>query len=203
MFAFDGSFTEMLTPAATTFGLIALAETGDKTQLVCMTLAARHKPMPVLMGAIAAFFLLNVLAVVFGAALNQWIPERVLAGVVAVLFAGFGIMSLMAKEEEEGEEVEEKSGHGIFFTAFLMLFLAEMGDKTQLAVAGMASTLPPIPVWIGATLALSFTSLLGVVAGQTLLKRIPMKMLHQVSGVFFLALAGLAAWKALAPAAAA
>lgn len=200
MLGIEGSIPEMITPTATTFGLIALAETGDKTQLVCMTLAARHKPMPVLLGAIAAFILLNVIAVVFGAGLSQVVPERVLAGVVAVLFAGFGIMSLMTKEEEEGEEVAEKSGHGIFFTAFIMLFLAEMGDKTQLAVAGMASTLPPIPVWIGATIALSFTSLLGVVAGQTLLKRIPMHILHRVSGVFFLALAGLAAYKALMPA---
>ena len=76
-----------------------------------------------------------------------------------------------------------------------MLFLAEMGDKTQLAVAGMASTLPSIPVWVGATLALSSTSALGVLAGRKLLTRIPLHRLHQISGVFFLALAALALTK--------
>lgn len=181
-----------LTPTATTFGLIFLAELGDKTQLVCMTLAARHRHWPVLTGAIAAFLLLNTLAVVFGAGLAEWIPKQVLAGLVALLFAVFGIMSLRATDEQDGEEVEERSGHGVFLTAFLMIFLAEMGDKTQIAVAGLASTMAWAPVWVGATLALSASSALGVLAGRTLLSRIPTRRLHQVSGVFFLVLAALA-----------
>ncbi len=189
---FGQSFVEWLTAASTTFGLIFLAEMGDKTQLVCMTLAAKHRHWPVLLGSIAAFLVLNTLAVVFGAGLAQWVPERVLAGIVAVLFAVFGILSLRAKEESEDEEVAERPGHGIFLTAFLMLFLAEMGDKTQLAVAGMASTLPAVPVWVGATIALSATSALGVVAGRKILARIPLHRLHQISGVFFLVLAALA-----------
>ena len=143
-----------ITAVTTPFGLVFLAELGDKSQLVCMTLAARHRHWPVLVGAMVAFVILNTLAVVFGAGLSHWVPERVLAAVVALLFAIFGILSLRAKEEEGEEDVTERSGHGIFVTAFLMIFLAEMGDKTQIAVAGMASTLPVIPVWIGATVAL-------------------------------------------------
>ena len=188
-------FIELSTVATTTFGLIFLAEIGDKSQLVCMALAARHRHWPVLAGSIAAFFVLNALAVVFGAGLSQWVPEKILAGAVAVLFAVFGILALRAKEEEEDGTVQELAGHGIFITAFLMLFLAEMGDKTQLAVAGMASTLPLIPVWVGATLALSATSALGVVAGRKLLRRIPLHRLHQISGVFFLILAAFALTK--------
>jgi putative Ca2+/H+ antiporter (TMEM165/GDT1 family) len=92
-------------------------------------------------------------------------------------------------------DIEERSGHGIFATTFLMIFLAEMGDKTQIAVAGMASTLPVIPVWIGATLALFTTSVLGVVAGRKLLRRIPLHRLHQISGIFFLLLAAFALTK--------
>jgi putative Ca2+/H+ antiporter (TMEM165/GDT1 family) len=144
---------------------------------------------------VAAFLLLNTLAVVFGAGLSHWVPERVLAAIVAMLFAGFGILSLRAREEEEQGDIEERSGHGIFVTTFLMIFLAEMGDKTQIAVAGMASTLPIIPVWIGATLALITTSALGVVAGRKLLRRIPIHRLHQISGVFFLILAAFALTK--------
>ncbi|MBF0163742.1 MAG: TMEM165/GDT1 family protein [Magnetococcales bacterium] len=188
----------MLTTIFTSFGLIFLAELGDKTQLVCMTLAARHRPKPVLFGAIAAFIVLNVLAVVFGAGLAKIVPERILAGLVGALFAIFGILSLRAKSDEgTDEEVAEKSGHGIFVTTFLMIFLAEMGDKTQLSVAGLASTLPLVPVWIGSTLALSASSLMGVVAGRTLLTRIPMHRLHQISGAFFLILAAVAFYEAL------
>jgi len=181
-----------LTAAATTFGLIFLAEIGDKSQLVCIALAARHHHRPVLSGAIAAFVVLNVLAVVFGAALAHWVPERVLATVVAVLFAVFGVLSLRAEEEDGTRAIEARSRHGVFATTFLMIFLAEMGDKTQLAVAGMAGTLPAVPVWVGATLALGTTSALGIVVGRKLLRRIPLHRLHQISGVFFLVLAAFA-----------
>ena len=74
-----------------------------------------------------------------------------------------------------------------------------MGDKTQIAVAGMAGTLPPIPVWIGATLALITTSILGILVGCKLLRVIPIHRLHQISGVFFLLLAGFAAIRAVSP----
>jgi len=70
-----------------------------------------------------------------------------------------------------------------------------MGDKSQIAVAGMASTLPVISIWIRATLALITTSALGVVAGRKLLKRIPLHRLHQISGIFFLNLAAFALTK--------
>ncbi len=176
----------------TTFALIFLAELGDKTQLVCMTLAARHRPWPVFWGALLAFILLNILAVLFGSALSSWIPKNILILIVAAMFALFGIQALRASgDEEEGEEVEEKSGHGLLIQAFLMIFLAELGDKTQIAVIGLASTAPPIPVWIGATLALGSSSALGVAVGRTLLQKISKKMLGRVSGIFFLTLAGI------------
>ena len=189
------SVLEWLTAISTSFGLIFLAEFGDKSQLVCMTLAARHRHWPVILGSTVAFLLLNTLAVVFGAGLSQWVPEQILAGIVAVLFAVFGILSIRAEEEDDTEEVRERSGHGIFITAFLMIFLAEMGDKTQVAIAGMASTLPVLPVWIGATLALILMSALGVVLGRKLLRRIPLHRLHQISGIFFLILAAFALTK--------
>ncbi|MCB1858531.1 MAG: TMEM165/GDT1 family protein [Gammaproteobacteria bacterium] len=189
------SFLGWVTAVTTPFGLVFLAELGDKSQLVCMTLAARHRHWPVLLGATVAFLILNTLAVVFGAGLSQWIPERILAAAVAVLFAIFGILSLRTKQADGDEAITEQSGHGIFVTTFLMIFLAEMGDKTQIAVAGMASTLPVIPVWIGANLALITTSALGVVAGRKLLRKIPIYRLHQISGIFFLILAGFALTK--------
>lgn len=181
-----------LSSAGATFLLIALAEFGDKSQLVCMTLAARHRGLPVVLGAVAAFAVLNLLAVLFGAAVAAWLPEWVVTLAVAALFAVFGISALRYQEEDDDEEVEEKPGHGIFATTFLLIFLAEFGDKTQIAVAGMGSTTDTMPVWLGATLALSCTSILGVLAGRKFLHKLPLVWIHRISGLFFLALAAYA-----------
>lgn len=187
-----------LSSAGATFLLIALAEIGDKSQLVCMTLAARHRGPPVVLGAVAAFALLNLLAVLFGAAVAAWLPEWVVTLAVAVLFAFFGISALRYTAEEDGDDIEEKPGHGIFATTFLMIFVAEFGDKTQIAVAGMGSTADATATWVGATLALTATSLLAVLAGRRWLKRLPLGWIHRISGGFFLLLATLAGWRLIA-----
>ena len=179
-----------LTTAGTTFALISAAEIGDKSQLVCMTLSARHRGMPVLLGALVAFALLNVVAVVFGAAIAHWIPRTVLLLAVAALFGVFGIMALRAPESGGDEQVAEMRGHGVFATTFLMIVLAEFGDKTQLATAGLSVDGALAPVWLGSTLGLALTSALGVFAGRTVLQRIPLQLIHRVSGLMFLSLAG-------------
>jgi putative Ca2+/H+ antiporter (TMEM165/GDT1 family) len=181
-----------LSSAGTTLLLIALAEFGDKSQLVCMTLAARHRGLPVVLGAVAAFALLNLLAVAFGAAVAAWLPEWTVTLAVGALFLIFGINALRYSDDEDDETVEEKPGHGIFATTFLLIFLAEFGDKTQIAVAGLGSTQPATAVWAGGTLALAGTSLLGVVAGRRFLNRMPLLWIHRISGTFFLILAALA-----------
>lgn len=187
-----------LSSAGATFLLVALAEIGDKSQLVCMTLAARHRGAPVVLGAVAAFALLNLLAVLFGAAVAAWLPEWLVTLAVAVLFAVFGIAALRHETGDDDETVEEKPGHGIFATTFLMIFLAEFGDKTQIAVAGMGSTADATATWSGATLALATTSLLAVLAGRRWLNRLPLGWIHRVSGGFFLLLAALAGWRLIA-----
>lgn len=181
---------------ASTFALIALAEIGDKSQLVCMTLAARHRPWPVLSGAVIAFAFLNLLAVLFGAGVAAWIPEHITAAIVAVLFAVFGIHALRAGDDDS-EDIEERGGHGILLTTLALILVAEFGDKTQIAVAGLASTLPALPVWAGATLALATVSGLGIWTGSTLLKRLPTHWLHRTGGVLFLLFSLLAAWRAI------
>ncbi|MCQ8104224.1 TMEM165/GDT1 family protein [Methylomonas sp. SURF-2] len=191
------NFAQLATTSATSFVLIAAAEIGDKSQLVCMTLASRHRASPVIWGAVAAFALLNSLAVVFGVAIASWLPDVLVAAIVALLFAGFGLHALLNHaEDEETEDVVEKSGHGIFFTTFLLITMAEFGDKTQLAVVAMSSTAVPAAVWLGATLALAFTSGLGVWAGRTVLQRMPLGFLHKISGMIFLLLAMAAAYQA-------
>ncbi len=187
-----------LSVSLSSFTLIALAELGDKSQLVCMTLAARHRHGPVILGAAAAFMVLNALAVVFGAGVAAWLPERVTAAVVAVLFAGFGIHALVSGDEDEAQAPVRRSGHGIFLTTLVLILVAEFGDKTQIAVAGLASSLSPLPVWVGATAALITVSALGVWAGRTVLQRLPAHWLQRLGGGVFLLFAALAAWRALA-----
>jgi putative Ca2+/H+ antiporter (TMEM165/GDT1 family) len=170
--------------------LVFLAEMGDKSQLVCMALAARHRPLPVLVGAALAFAILNVLAVLFGAALAQWIPQHWLAIIVGCLFLWFGIQSLRENEEDEEASVE-RPAHHLIFSTFLMIFVAEFGDKTQLAVAGLAAQQPILSVWLGGTLALVATSALGVFAGQRWLSKLPIGYLHKASGGLFLLMAAL------------
>lgn len=187
---------EISATALTSFALIAAAEIGDKSQLVCMTLASRHRAMPVLLGAIAAFAFLNTLAVVFGIAISSWLPGHIVATVVAILFAAFGIHSLRVEMEDENEEIKEKSGHGIFFTTFLLITVAEFGDKTQLAVVGLSSTAAPVAVWFGSTAALASTSALGILAGRTILQKVPLVLLHKISGTIFLMLSVYAGYRA-------
>jgi putative Ca2+/H+ antiporter (TMEM165/GDT1 family) len=186
-----------LTVAMTSFALIFAAEMGDKSQLVCMTLAARHRAMPVALGATAAFMVLNTLAVIFGVAIAKWLPEYVVSGGVALLFLSFGIGTLRAHSEDEEEAIVEKSNQSIFLTTFGLITVAEFGDKTQLAVVALSSTHMPFGVWAGATAALTLTSVLGCIAGQTLLKKISVNALHKISGSFFIALGCLAAYQSI------
>ena len=186
----------ILTAAATSFALILAAEMGDKSQLVCMALASKHRPVPVVLGALTAFALLNALAVGFGKAIASWLPEYVIAAAVAVLFIVFGIQALRTQVEEPHEEFKEKSGHGIFFTTFLLITVAEFGDKTQLAVVALSSASSPVGVWLGSTLALGTTSALGVLAGRKLLEKISLELLHKIGGTLFLMLSGVTVVKA-------
>lgn len=191
------NLTALSATAATSFALIAAAEIGDKSQLVCMALATKHRATPIILGAVTAFALLNTLAVVFGVAIAHWLPAHIVASAVALLFAAFGIYALRAEEAEDAvADVQEKSGHGIFFTTFLLITVAEFGDKTQLAVVALSSTALPLGVWFGSTTALALTSALGVWAGRTLLQRIPLSLLHRISGMTFLLLSAFAGYRA-------
>ena len=194
----SSSMTEWFSTLSATAIIIALAEIGDKSQLVCMTLAARYnRGRSVLLGAVSAFIILNLLAVGFGATVAQFVPEKVVLGIVAIMFAAFGIHSLLNSEQEDEDEgeIKQHSTRSILATTFLLIFIAEFGDKTQIAVAGIAVASPPVAVWLGATIALALTSALGVLAGKTILQKLPMALLHKISGIFFLALAAFAAFK--------
>ena len=183
----------------TSFLLIFAAEIGDKSQLVCMALAVRYRALPVLAGSILAFLLLNSIAVVFGTAIAGWVPELVIAIIVSLLFLGFGLHALLAHADDEevtDEDLQVKSQRHILFSTFILITLAELGDKTQLAVIALSSQGDPLSVWFGSTLALVATSVMAVWAGRTLLQRIPISLLHRMSGFLFILLSALAGYSA-------
>ncbi|SER14495.1 Putative Ca2+/H+ antiporter, TMEM165/GDT1 family [Amphritea atlantica] len=179
---------DQLVSMAGAFLLVFLAEFGDKSQLVCMTLATRYRALPVLLGAVVAFAVLNLLAVLVGSVAATWLPRPLVLTVVALLFLWFGIQSFRNGEDDEDDSVAV-SVKSVFLSVLLMLFLAELGDKTQLAVMGLASTEPALPVWIGATLALISTSALGILAGRALMRYVSIAWLHRASGGLFLVFA--------------
>lgn len=188
----------------TSYFLILAAEIGDKSQLVCMALAVRYRAAPVLAGSILAFLFLNSIAVIFGSAIAGWIPELVIAIAVSALFLGFGLHALFASAGDDDisgegisdDDIQIKSQRHILLSTFVLITLAELGDKTQLAVVALSSQGNPTSVWLGSTLALVTTSMMAVWAGRTLLQRIPIVLLHRISGALFIALSVLAAYTA-------
>ncbi len=193
---FSKDLLHWLSVSASSFVLIFAAEFGDKSQLVCMTLAFKHRAMPVFLGAVTAFIFLNGLAVIFGSVIATWIPDYLISGIVMLLFAGFGFHALLARDEEDDGDVSPMKIHNMFIATLVLITFAEFGDKTQLAVVALSSTALPMAVWTGSTLALASTSAIGVFAGRKILQKISIQLLHRISGIIFILLAGYAAYMA-------
>ena len=162
-----------------------------------MVFAARYRAIPVIIGAILAFLLLNTLAVIFGAAITQLVPQIYIYITVTVLFTVFAFHTLQMKDDSEDESVVIKSNRHLILSTFLLITVAEFGDKTQLAVVALSSSNLPIAVWLGSTLALMTTSILGIWLGRTILQKISLTLLHKISGLFFLLLATISGYKSL------
>lgn len=174
---------------ASTFALLFLAEMGDKTQLMTMTLAHRYRAGPVIAGVFAAFALLNLLAVSLGEALFRYLPQRLVLLLAGGLFLVFAWRSWRdARIGDGADEGVSANGRNAFIASFTLLFVAELGDKTQLAMVAMAAgTGDLISVFVGGTLALWSVSLIGVVLGRTVLRRVPRAWMHRAAAVLFLA----------------
>lgn len=168
------------------FGLVGLAEIGDKSALLCLALGARNPPAQVALGAALAFAVLNGLGVVVGGAVAAWVPPAVVSGLAGLLFLGFGVLTLRDAGGEEDEAVDAGPTSGLLGTA-LAIGLSEMGDKTQIAVALLASRESPPAVWAGATLALAANAALFAYAGRAIAARLPVRPVKLAAGGLFVA----------------
>jgi putative Ca2+/H+ antiporter (TMEM165/GDT1 family) len=187
---------------AAVFPIIFVGELPDKTMFASLVLSTRGKPLSVWIGAAAAFALHVVIATTIGVALFHLVPHRVLDGVVAFMFLVGAVLAIReARKEEQEEGLVEKeatSGRRVMTTAFVVIFLAEWGDLTQILTANLAAHYhSPFSVGVGALLALWAVAGLAVVGGQSLLRFINIRTVRLVTAVVLLALAGWATWEAV------
>lgn len=173
-------------------GVVALAEIGDKTQLLAFILAARFKkPLPIIIGILAATVINHGLAGALGAWITSTISPEVLRWVLGASFIGMAIWTMIPDKIEE-EETQIAQRFGIFGATFITFFLAEMGDKTQIATVAMAAHYSaPLMVVIGTTLGMLIADVPAVFAGDKLANKIPMKLVHSIAAAVF-ALLGVA-----------
>jgi putative Ca2+/H+ antiporter (TMEM165/GDT1 family) len=166
------------------FVVVFLAELGDKTQLVALTLAGRYPALKVLAVLGVAIAVLQTISVTVGAILSEAIPERAIAVGAGLLFLGFAVWTWRSAEEADEEVTTEVGSAGLFSVA-VAFFLAELGDKTMLTTAGLAADRGAVPVWIGSFAAMLAATALAVLAGQSLTRRVQPKTLRHIGAVAF------------------
>ena len=173
-------------------GVVALAEIGDKTQLLAFILAARFKkPLPIVAGILVATLLNHGMAGALGAWITAMLSPEILRWVLAASFLGMAVWTLIPDKIEE-EETQVAQRFGVVGATLITFFLAEMGDKTQIATVAMAAHYPnPILVVMGTTLGMLIADVPAVFAGDKLASKIPMKLVHSIAAGIF-ALLGVA-----------
>lgn len=182
------------------FGLIFLAELGDKTQLTAMALALRYPWKRIFIGIAAAFTVLNLAAVLVGKLLFLVLPIFWVTLVSALLFLYFGYSTLKNACDAGDDDTPPPTAADAVRTAFLMIFMAELGDKTQLVTASQAaqhsgSLSGTGTVFVASTLALWLVSLIGIFAGKQLVKYIPVCWIHRTAGFMFLVFGVAMGWR--------
>ena len=168
-------------------GVVAIAEIGDKTQLLAFLLAARfRKPLPIILGILAATIVNHGLAGALGAWITSLLSPEVLRCVLGGSFIAIGAWALVPDSFEDTESALAKR-FGVFGTTLVTFFLAEMGDKTQVATIAMAANYAaPFAVVAGTTLGMLIADVPAVFIGENLSGRLPLKLIRIVAaGLFF------------------
>ncbi len=174
-----------LTPLLTTFGLIAFAELGDKTQLTVIALSAGYDRVKVFAGVVLAFMLVTGLGVLVGDALLGIVPPSMMKTIAGLLFIVFGAWTLYSRESCDADSISPLCNP--LLSTFSMIALAEMGDKTQLSAITLSAKYgSPYLVFLGAIIALASVSLLGIILGRKLCERVPLSKIRLGAGALFM-----------------
>lgn len=177
----------MLAATLLSLGVVFLAELGDKSQLMTMTYALRHRWWVVLSGVGIASFLVHGLSVTIGHFLGLTLPERPIAFAAAVVFLLFALWTWREGRDDGEEDVRPPAEPRFVLLAIISSFvLAELGDKTMLATVALASDHSWAGVWLGATAGMVLADGAAIAVGALLHKRLPEGLLHRLAGVMFL-----------------
>jgi Ca2+/H+ antiporter, TMEM165/GDT1 family len=170
-------------------GVVALAEIGDKTQLLAFLLAARFKkPVPIVLGILLATLVNHGLAGALGAWITSAVSPAALRWILGLGFLAMAAWTLVPDAIED-EEASIASRFGVFGATLVTFFLAEMGDKTQVATIALAAHYAaPLTVVLGTTLGMLVADVPAVFIGDKLADRIPMKLVHGIAAAIFAAL---------------
>ena len=169
----------------TSLGMVALAEMGDKTQLLSFVLAARFRGQHglVIAGIFAATLFNHLLAALLGDWAATTVDPRVLGWVLGLSFLGFAVWAMIPDKLEDGPEAGR---NGAFVTTLILFFLAEMGDKTQLATVALGAKFASLGmVSIGTTLGMMIANVPAVLLGERLCEHIPMSKVRYVAAALF------------------
>lgn len=177
----------MIEAIGVAFLTVFVAELGDKSQLMALTLAARYSLPVVAAAVVTASFVTIGLSVGVGAAIGTVLPTRVLTAVAGVLFVVFGGLMLWGRDEAEEPELGIAPAGGMrgFITVVAALALAELGDKTMVAALALAATGSAVGVWLGGSLGMAAAGLLGVLVGATLWRRLDPAVVRRVAAALF------------------
>ncbi|HET7319451.1 MAG TPA: TMEM165/GDT1 family protein [Nitrospirota bacterium] len=174
-----------MTSFLTSLAIVLLAEMGDKTQLLAMAFATRFRWQTVMLGVFAATAANHLFAVYVGNFLTSIIPLHYIKLAAAVSFIIFGLWTL--RGDEIGDE-DKRFNFSPLWTVIIAFFLAEMGDKTQLATVALAAKFNTIvPVWLGTTAGMMVADAIGIIAGIVLHKKIPEKQIKWFAALIFIA----------------
>ena len=181
------------------FPVVFIGELPDKTMFASLVMSTRGRPLLVWLGAAAAFVVHVAIATTVGVALFKILPSRALDAVVCAMFLFGAVYAWREGVKDERELVDkESSRHGVAITAFVVIFLAEWGDLTQILTANLAARYhAPLSVAVGSILALWTVAALAVASGQTLLRFVDVSTIRRVTAVVLVALAAFTAWAAI------
>jgi Ca2+/H+ antiporter, TMEM165/GDT1 family len=185
--------------ALAVFPVIFIGELPDKTMMASLVMATRGKPLLVWVGAAAAFLVHVVIATTIGVALFRILPSRVLDAVVAAMFVAGGIYALLEGTKDEDELVErEVKSHRVVTTAFIVIFVAEWGDLTQILTANLAAHYHSgFSVAVGAVAALWAVAALAVIGGQGLLRFVDIATIRKITAAVLFLFAAVATYDAI------
>ncbi len=168
------------------FGIIFVAELGDKSQLMAMTFAARYRAVTILIAITASTAFVHLFSVLIGAAVGVAMPTKAISVVAGVAFLGFAAWTLRGDKLDDDETARvARSSRSVFFTVAIAFFLAELGDKTMLATVTLATEHGLVGTWIGSTLGMVAADALAIVVGQQLGARLPERTIKIGAAITF------------------